>query len=81
MAEIPTEEERLPKKHGEKVSELVDLGVAVARIERQTYVGSEWTELTLMVPRYVDEPAESVHVSLPRDVLNRLVERLAWPTK
>ena len=79
MSEINTADERLPKKHGEKVSEIVDLGGPVARIERMTYVGNEFTELTIMVPRCCDEPAESLHISLSRDQLNKFLERLAWP--
>lgn len=71
---------RVPGKHGEKVSEVIDLGGPVARIERTTYVGNEWTELTIMIPRCCDEAPESINISLSREQLNKFVERLAWPT-
>lgn len=72
-------DERIPKKHGEKVSEVVDLGGPVARIERVTYVGNEWTELTIMVPRCCDEAPESINISLSREQLDKFVGRLSWP--
>lgn len=74
-----TADARLPKKHGETVAEVVDLGGPVARIERLTYVGSENTYLSILVPVDVDQPAASVKILLSREQLNKFVERLAWP--
>lgn len=71
---------RLPAKHGETVSEVIDLGGPVARIERLTYVNSEWTYLTMLVPADVDQPAASVKICLNREHLAQLVGKLAWPT-
>jgi hypothetical protein len=73
--------ERVPKGHGaqHKVVELVDLGGPVARIERVKYVTSQWTNVTLMVPRTEHDPGGSLHITLDADQLNRFVETLKWP--
>jgi hypothetical protein len=73
-------EPRLPTEHGKKIAEVVDLGGPVARIERLTYVGSQWTELSILVPADVDQAPQSVKIQLSRELLERLLERLAWPT-
>jgi hypothetical protein len=70
---------RLPTEHGKHVSEVVDLGGPVARITRHTYVGHQWTQLAILVPADVDQPAQSVEVQLSQELLERLVGRLAWP--
>lgn len=70
---------RLPKKHGETVAEVIDLGGAVARVERLTFVDSECTYLSILVPAGADYPASSVRIFLSREQLDHFVERLAWP--
>ncbi len=68
---------RLPTEPGKQTYEVVDLGGPVARITRHA---SQWTELSILVPADVDQPAQSVEVQLSQALLERLLERLAWPT-
>lgn len=84
MPEHLTAEKRAPAGHGagHQVTELVDLGKAVARIERVTYVSQQWTTLTLMIPadHAHQEPGGSLCLHFTAEQLKRFVETLAWPT-
>lgn len=70
---------QFPTQHGKPVADVFDLGYGVARIERTTYVGWRQTRLTLMTPALDQEAARSVTVEFNDEVLDRLLEKLAWP--
>lgn len=74
--------DRIPKEHGKTVTELVDLGGPVGRVERTTYVGSQWTKLVLMVPADHAHglPGGSLEICMNAEQLKRFVETLSWPT-